>query len=106
MINTYLSNTDKIWQLHACIMYSVHTCISIGNHTFAVIRGKEEYSLFKNGLEPVLDEINDLLRNKLVTVNGDMVELIFYLGGDYKVNDDSLFCTFTFMYTCTCSFYY
>ena len=64
-------------------MYS--DIIVMGNHTFAVIRGNEEYSLLKNGLAPVLHEINDLVEAKVIDMNGELVELTIYLGGDYKV---------------------
>ena len=52
-----------------------------------MIRGNEEYSLLKNGLAPVLTEINDLVEAKVIDVNGELVELTIYLGGDYKVNN-------------------
>lgn len=57
----------------------------LGNHTFAAISGSEDYSLPKNGFAPLLANVNFLLANPVLEVNGHMVELFFVLGGDYKV---------------------
>ena len=56
-----------------------------GNHTFAIIRGIEQYQFLKDGLAPVLKEINELIESRIVEVDREMVELTFMLGGDYKV---------------------
>lgn len=56
-----------------------------GNHTFAIIRGIEQYQFLKDGLAPVLKEINELIEGRIVEVDGEMIELTFMLGGDYKV---------------------
>ena len=39
----------------------------------------------KNGFAPVLQEINVLITEKVITVNGEVYEIDFILGGDYKV---------------------
>ena len=55
-----------------------------GNHTFAVIRGKESYQLV-GALSAVIGEINSLVTSKsLAVLPGVTVEVV--LGGDYKVN--------------------
>ena len=61
----------------------LHYCV--GNHTFAILRGAENYTLIKEGLRPIIDEINSLIEQKVVEVDGEIIELKFYLGGDYKV---------------------
>ena len=61
----------------------MHTCI--GNHTFAVVRGAESYELLKEGLCPVLSEINDLMEEHAIELLDTVYELKFVLGGDYKV---------------------
>ena len=38
---------------------------TIGNHTFAILSGNENYMILKEGFAPVLAEINDLI-NRLV----------------------------------------
>ena len=57
----------------------------IGNHTFAVIRGNEDYDCLKNGLAPVLNEVNHLIDVKMIEVDDVIYELNVVLGGDYKV---------------------
>lgn len=55
-----------------------------GNHTFAVISGNEDYNLLKDGLSPVLEEVNSLIERPVLSVNDEEVHLSFVLGGDYK----------------------
>ena len=57
----------------------------IGNHTFAVIKGAEEYVLLKEGLSPVLRQVNDLIEGHALELQGTIYELNVVLGGDYKV---------------------
>ena len=64
------------------VTYSLST---LGNHTFAVIQGAEQYEIIKNGFGVVLQEINNLIAGGFVEVNGETIELNFFLGGDYKV---------------------
>ena len=58
---------------------------TIGNHTFAVIRGVEEYEMLAKGLQDVLNEVNYLINNPYLLVCDKLVELTFFLGSDYKV---------------------
>ena len=39
----------------------------------------------KNGFAPVLIEINELIENGAIEINGTSVKLNIYFGGDYKV---------------------
>ncbi len=59
---------------------------SDGVHTFAAIEGAEGYELFKEGFEPVLCEINNLIDTGSVEIDGKTYPLTIYFGGDYKVN--------------------
>lgn len=61
------------------------TCYITGVHTIAAIRGMEEYETLKEGFAPVVREINHLISNPFVEVNGCPVELKLYFSGDYKV---------------------
>ena len=62
----------------------VHACI-IGVHTIAVLRGSEDHTTLKEGFQPVLDEINELVESRLIEARDEFYELDFFLGGDYKV---------------------
>lgn len=55
-----------------------------GNHTIAVVKGKEDYAVLKNCFKDVLSDINDLIRVKKIDLGEDIVNLEFCLGGDYK----------------------
>ena len=52
-------------QLYACTV-KCHYFIVI--HTFAALRGKENYDVIKNGFAPVLKEINELIENGTIAV--------------------------------------
>ena len=54
-------------------------------HTFAALQGTESYDNLKSGFEPVLKEINTLIADGSVELNGANIQLDIYLGGDYKV---------------------
>ena len=57
-----------------------------GNHTIAVVKGKEEYGSLKEALANFISDVNSLVEEGQVTVDGKTVSLELYLGGDYKVN--------------------
>ncbi len=48
-----------------------------GNHTIAVVKGKEDYDVLKHCFRDVFNDINDMLRE-------DTVNLEFFLGSNYK----------------------
>jgi hypothetical protein len=55
-----------------------------GNHTIAVVKGKESYDVLKHCFRDVFNDINDMLREKKLDLGEDTVNLEFFLGGDYK----------------------
>jgi hypothetical protein len=58
----------------------------LGHHTVAIIKGHESYELLERSCSKIFKQINILVRNKTVTVNGTNIPVEVYLGGDYKVN--------------------
>lgn len=58
----------------------------LGNHTFAIISGHEDYQHLKNGFAPVLEDINALISQPTLHVNDQELQLSIVLGGDYKVS--------------------
>ena len=50
-----------------------------------MLRGSEDHTTLKEGFQPVLNEINELVESRLVEVQDAFYELDFFLGGDYKV---------------------
>ena len=57
----------------------------LGNHTIAIVKGKEEYDTLKESLANIINEVNKLVEEGHLMVNGQKVDLEFYMGGDYKV---------------------
>lgn len=55
-----------------------------GNHTIAVVRGKEDYDTLKDSFKDVFQEINEMVAQEKIAVNEGTVNLEFFLGGDYK----------------------
>ena len=56
----------------------------LGNHTFAAVRGTESYSRLQS-LAVVLEEMNSLIADPYIDVEGRRWQLHILLGGDYKV---------------------
>ena len=54
--------------------------LTIGNHTFAAIRGSESYSQLAS-LTSIISEINSLIDEPVL--DGKQLKIVF--GGDYKV---------------------
>ena len=52
-----------------------------GNYCLAILKIKENYNEIRHGLE---DLINDMRVLNEITVNGRMLRVIYYLGGDWK----------------------
>ena len=48
------------------------------------MKGKEDYSALKNCFKDVFSDINEMVREKTLDVGGKVVNLEFFLGGDYK----------------------
>ena len=55
-----------------------------GNHTIGVVNGKEDYETLKTCFRDILADINELVEEKNIEVNGKQINLDFFLGGDYK----------------------
>lgn len=62
----------------------------LGNHTIAVAKVKEEYNSLRKSLPNVIRDINAVVKDGHIMV-GERVDLDFYLGGDYKVNENYYF---------------
>lgn len=58
--------------------------VAKGNHTIAVVKGKENYSTLQESFGDVFLEINKLNSEKKIKVNDRVINLEFFLGGDYK----------------------
>ena len=58
----------------------------VGNHTIAIIKGKEEYQTLKASLTNVICDVNTTIKEGRIVVDGQKVKLEFFLGEDYKVN--------------------
>ena len=63
-------------------MYATYTP---GNHTFASVKGPEEYDFLKTCFEPVWKQLGDLIRDPYVYVEGKEIHLKIVFGSDYKV---------------------
>ena len=57
-----------------------------GNYTIAVAKEKEDYKSLKASLANVITDVNAVAKERHITVDEQLVNLEFYLGGDYKVN--------------------
>ena len=56
-----------------------------------MLHGAEQYDHLREGFAPVLDEINDMIREAKITIDGRTFELKFMLDGDFKVNATYLY---------------
>ena len=61
-----------------------------GNHTIAVIKGKEEHDTLKESLTNVIRDVSHLNDQSHIVVDGRCIELEFYLGGNYKVKNQRM----------------
>lgn len=63
--------------------------VAIYTHTdvqiVAVIKASEDYENLAEGFSDVFSEINQLLENPTININGEMYTFEFYLCCDYKV---------------------
>ncbi|XP_028394773.1 uncharacterized protein LOC114518936 [Dendronephthya gigantea] len=55
-----------------------------GNHTFAVIKGSENYETLKDSFGTIFQTINNLIEVSEIEINSSKFGLEFFLGGDYK----------------------
>ena len=63
----------------------VYISTPLGNHTFASVRGPEEYNFLKACFAPVWQELQDLIADPYVYVEGREYSLNLVFGSDYKV---------------------
>ena len=57
------------------------------NHTFALIKGYEDYETLNTGFKNVRYAISKLVEQGYMEIDGNKVHLHFHLGGDYKVSE-------------------
>ena len=57
---------------------------SKSNRTIAIVNGPEKYETMKTSLSNFFDEVNELIRQKTLSIDGEDIQLDFFLGGDMK----------------------
>ena len=50
------------------------------------MKGSEEYQTLKESLANVIHDVNSLVKDGEMTIDGQTIGLEFFLGGDYKVS--------------------
>ena len=56
-----------------------------GNYTIAVIKGNESYDLIKTSCSNIFKDVNQIVKDSAVDIDGKKIPLEMHLGGDYKV---------------------
>jgi hypothetical protein len=77
-------NSNFILLSFALLQSSEDVMAAKGNHTIAVVNGKEDYSTLKRCFKNVFRDINELVSQKEIVVDGKNVHLELFLEGDYK----------------------
>ena len=67
-------------------MYIVYMGFHIGNHTYASVKGVEDYDFLKACFAPVWEEVGELIANPVVYLEGQEYQLNIVFGSDYKVS--------------------
>ena len=57
---------------------------SKGNRTIAIVNGPEKYKTLKSSLSSAISEINSVISDGHILVDGEQRKIDLYLGGDYK----------------------
>lgn len=57
---------------------------SKGNRTLCIVNGPEKYDTLKSSMGNVINEINSVIKNGKIDVDGKEVSIEMCLGGDYK----------------------
>ena len=57
---------------------------SKSNRTVAIVNGKEEYETLASSLKDFFQEVNSLIAQGAILIDGQKVKLDFFLGGDFK----------------------
>lgn len=68
----------------------VYACLT-GNHTVGIVSGSEDYDVLKASCKDLFAEINELVDEGEIEVDGHKVPLEFYLSGDYKVRRENIY---------------
>ena len=55
-----------------------------GTHALAIVKAKEDYETLRDSFANVIADVNKLIANKQVTIDGRQVPIDIFLGGDYK----------------------
>ncbi len=55
-----------------------------GNRTIAVVNGPEEFEVIKTAFQDIFTEINNLISQGYIVINGEKIKTEIFLGGDYK----------------------
>lgn len=72
-----------LWEVWCYFLFKPFT----GNHTIAVVKGKEDHETLRESLANFIQDVNNLVKDGEINVDGQAVQLEFFLGGDYKVNN-------------------
>ena len=65
-----------------------------GNHTYASVKGHEEYAFLKACFKPVREEVGEMISNPVISISGKEYHMNIVFGSDYKVAK-----TYVYMYS-------
>ena len=57
-----------------------------GNHTVAVVNGSESRQTLEESFKDVFSEVNKIINDGFIEIDGRKVGVDIYMGGDYKVS--------------------
>ena len=60
-----------------------------GNHTIAVVKESEEHQTLKESLANVTYDVNSLVKEKEIKIDGQTIALDFFLGGLKRTNQET-----------------
>ncbi len=80
-----MTNNSNFILLSFAILQTGESVMSAkGNRTIGVVNGKEDYSPIKEAFTDIIDELNQLIADGKLNVEGNDINIEFFLGGDYK----------------------
>jgi hypothetical protein len=56
-----------------------------GNHTVAVIKGKESFETLQSSCSRIFNDVNNIVKTGFIKIGENQVPVEIFLGGDYKV---------------------
>ena len=77
-------NASYILMSFALLQLGDDVMAAKGNHTIAVVKGKEDYETLQKCFGDVFRDINTVVIEKKIEVDGTTINLEFFSGGDYK----------------------